>query len=72
MQIQLTQCDDNVGLYCICGVAVRAGADVYVFNFCDGNSIIEYVACQQQLLDVTAKSKDNKRYKVLKSNVCVS
>ncbi|XP_071176211.1 von Willebrand factor D and EGF domain-containing protein-like [Mytilus edulis] len=64
VQIQLTQCDDNVGLYCICGVAVRAGADVYVFNFCDGNSIIEYVACQQQLLDVTAKSKDNKRYKI--------
>ncbi|CAC5422194.1 unnamed protein product [Mytilus coruscus] len=64
VQVKLTQCDETRGVHCICGVAVRAGGDVYVFDFCGGNSIIQYMACQQQLLDVTTRSKDNKKYKI--------
>ncbi|XP_071176209.1 uncharacterized protein [Mytilus edulis] len=64
VQVKLTQCDETRGVHCICGVAVRAGGDVYVFDFCDGKSIIQYMSCQQKLLDVTTRSKDNKKYKI--------
>lgn len=37
---------------------------MYVFDFCDGKNIIQYMSCQQKLLDVTTRSKDNKKYKV--------
>ncbi|KAK3097929.1 hypothetical protein FSP39_014636 [Pinctada imbricata] len=51
--------------YCLCGVAARAGRDVFVINICDRNNLMEYTLCDDGALSVT---KTSERY----YNGCVS
>lgn len=61
VQIQLTSCY-NDKVYCPCGIAVRAGADIFVINFCDGWSTIQYVACEHTPVLQVSKMKDNNQH----------
>lgn len=64
VQIQLTSCYNNI-VYCPCGIAIRAGADVFVMNFCDGWSTIQFVACEHAPVLYVAKMKrSNQHYQV--------
>ena len=42
---------------CGCGVAVRAGADVFVIDTCEGETFIGYLHCTSNVLDVRKLSE---------------
>ncbi|KAL5018877.1 hypothetical protein ScPMuIL_004599 [Solemya velum] len=46
VQVKTRSCLENGGRpYCVCGVAVRAGRDVFLVDFCDSRPVIEVVSC---------------------------
>uniref|UniRef100_A0A8W8J2H6 von Willebrand factor D and EGF domain-containing protein n=1 Tax=Magallana gigas TaxID=29159 RepID=A0A8W8J2H6_MAGGI len=56
VQIETTACNSNNGYrrqpYCVCAVAVRAGADVFVIDRCPYKPVrIKYLSCKENLLD---------------------
>lgn len=64
VQIQLTTCYSDKA-FCACGIAVRAGADVFIINFCDGWSVIQYAACEYApVLRVSKMNSNNQHYRV--------
>nr|XP_034329096.1 von Willebrand factor D and EGF domain-containing protein-like isoform X2 [Crassostrea gigas] len=67
VQIETTACSSNRGFhpqpYCVCAVAVRAGADVFVIDRCPHKPIrIKYMSCRENLLD--ARKLDEKNYRI--------
>ena len=58
-QIQVTNhgCAGNNGPpYCVCGIAARAGRDVFVLNVCDGQSVVDFYLCDDSALKVEKKT----------------
>lgn len=68
VQIETTACNRGPGRpkwdpFCVCAVAVRAGADVFVIDRCPYKPIrIKYMSCNENLLD--ARKLDEKNYRV--------
>ncbi|VDI34522.1 Hypothetical predicted protein, partial [Mytilus galloprovincialis] len=65
VQIQLSTCYSDKA-FCACGIAVRAGADVFIITFCDGWSVIQYAACEYApVLRVSKMTSDNQHYRIV-------
>ncbi|KAK3104992.1 hypothetical protein FSP39_014820, partial [Pinctada imbricata] len=47
---------------CACGVAVRAGRDIFVMDTCSNSTIIDFPVCDDGVLDV--RSDGDKKWKV--------
>ncbi|XP_076113416.1 uncharacterized protein LOC143081066 [Mytilus galloprovincialis] len=62
VQIELTPCGSTV--FCICGLAVRAGADIFIIHLCSGKVIIKYASCIDNILVVKRAKRNTKRYKI--------
>lgn len=53
-------CDPNQGIpRCNCAVAVRSGKDVFLIDFCNSVTIINFPSCEDKVLKVI---KTNDRY----------
>ncbi|CAG2250788.1 unnamed protein product [Mytilus edulis] len=63
VQMELTPCNSNVA-YCICGLAVRAGGDIFVIYLCGGKTIIKYGTCYDKILKVKRAKRNTKQYKI--------
>lgn len=56
--MQVTECNSGInGIYCICGIAIRAGADVFVIDRCPTQTnhkppVFGYKTCKDDILDV--------------------
>ena len=61
--MKLSSCNRNRA-YCACGVAIRAGADVFMMNLCNRKSTVGFVSCEYNPVLEVAKTKDNKNYLV--------
>lgn len=61
--MELTPCNSNRA-YCICGLAVRAGGDIFVIYLCGGKTIIQYATCFDDILLVKRAKRNTKQYKV--------
>ncbi|KAH3872712.1 hypothetical protein DPMN_035933 [Dreissena polymorpha] len=65
VQHRIANCTDGKSLAkCNCGVAVRAGRDVYVINVCNGYIDIGYRQCWDKAL--TVKKENDYTYTVYK------
>eukprot|EP00105_Crassostrea_gigas_P023673 XP_011443598.1 PREDICTED: von Willebrand factor D and EGF domain-containing protein [Crassostrea gigas] len=67
VQIETTACNSNRGIrrqpYCVCALAIRAGADVFVIDRCPNKPIrIKYLSCKENLLD--ARKETEMEYKI--------
>lgn len=68
VQIETTACNRRPGNpkfrpFCVCAVAVRAGADVFVIDRCPNkNTRISYLSCKENLLD--ARKETEMEYKI--------
>ncbi|XP_063442694.1 uncharacterized protein LOC134722994 [Mytilus trossulus] len=62
VQIKLTRCGSTV--FCICGLAVRAGGDIFMIHLCSGRSIVRYASCFDKILLVKRTKRNTKRYKI--------
>ncbi|KAL5006713.1 hypothetical protein ScPMuIL_015519 [Solemya velum] len=64
VQVKTHSCLENGGRpYCVCGVAVRAGRDVFLVDFCDSRPVIEVVSCEDNVLSIREVPSDNS-YKI--------
>lgn len=53
--------------FCNCGVAVRAGGDVFIADKCDDvvdKHLFEYRTCHDKILDVRRQNKNDRQYSV--------
>jgi hypothetical protein len=63
IQAQFTQC--NVpGTKCLCGVAVKAGFDVYIWSVCDGSVRMGYLHCNNAERSLFVKKINDKVIKI--------
>lgn len=64
VQTEVTPCNNNPHIFCICGIAVRAAGDVFVINRCPHleRSVFEFRSCVDNVLDV--RKIDEMNYKV--------
>lgn len=50
----------------MCGMAVRAGADIFIIHLCSGKPIVQYTSCFDNILVVKRAKRNAKRYEVCK------
>ncbi|KAJ8302823.1 hypothetical protein KUTeg_019219 [Tegillarca granosa] len=56
VQIQVTPCNGG-NVRCTCGLAVRAGGDVFVINRCSERTMFDFRSCSDGMLEVTKKNE---------------
>lgn len=64
VQIQFRKCYSGATIYCNCGVAARAGGDVFVIDFCSNKRIMQYISCHDKILDVRRYNKNTHIYNI--------
>ncbi|XP_055956721.1 uncharacterized protein LOC126816364 isoform X1 [Patella vulgata] len=65
IQIQTYQCDADLSAWCVCGVAIRAGRDVYLMNKCGLEfHDLRYSYCEETSSDVLKVEKFETLYQV--------
>ena len=71
VQTEVTQCT-GTSSFCVCGIAVRAGGDVFVINRCPGvtRNVFAFKSCIDDILDV--RKIDELNYKVHHLTICLS
>ncbi|XP_078322917.1 uncharacterized protein LOC144622187 [Crassostrea virginica] len=64
VQIEVTHCNHGTHIYCVCGIAVRAGGDVFVINRCPHvtRNVFAFRSCIDDILDV--RKIDELNYKI--------
>ncbi|XP_071176210.1 von Willebrand factor D and EGF domain-containing protein-like [Mytilus edulis] len=63
VQMELAPCNSDRA-FCICGLAVRAGGDIFVIYVCGGKTIIKYGTCSDKILKVKRAKRNTKQYKI--------
>lgn len=66
VQIKLKSCHPPYQRnFCNCGVAVRAGGDVFIADKCtDNDHVFEYKTCRERALDVRRQKTNDRQYSV--------